>query len=306
MQVRMRAAREFIRLTRPLFLVGGVLLNLLGAATALHDGAVFHPGRFLLGQALITCVQLMTHYANEYYDLETDRLNNQRTWFSGGSGVLTSGSLSPAAAMTAAKIFALASIAAALAAGFQVRPVLLAGLAALGAAWSYSGPPFTLVRTGWGELSASLVVAGLVPVVGYMMQSGGPLRPTILLALLPLVLLHFAMLIAFQIPDLPADKAVGKQTIAVRLDLRRVVRLHNISLLFAFCVIVILTIMGWPGAKLAWLPFPIAIWQAHRTSSLLRSDQPVPRYHWLTARALVLFALTTALWLFGVIAAWYL
>jgi 1,4-dihydroxy-2-naphthoate octaprenyltransferase len=294
---------EFVKLTRPLFLMGGVILNLLGTAAALLDGALFSLNRFLLGQALITSVQLMTHYANEYYDIETDRLNAHRTWFSGGSGVLVRGSLPPASARTAAILFAFSGICFMVAAGAQVWQVWIPGLTALGLAWSYSGPPFTLVKTGWGELSASLVVAGLVPVVGYLMQSGGFLRATILAPLLPLILLHFAMLIAFQIPDREADQASGKRTVAVRLNLPKVVRLHNISLLGAFCVILALAFIRWPGAQAAWLPIPVALWQAVSARRLVQGEQ-VLRYHWLTTRALFLFALTAALWLAGVAVDW--
>ena len=246
------------------------------------------------------CIQLMTHYANEYYDVETDRRNANRTWFSGGSGVLVLGSIPPAAAKTATLLFALASTALIIAAGIQVPALWLLGITALAMAWSYSGPPFMLVKTGWGELSASLVVAGMVPLVGYLMQSGGVLRPTILVPLLPLILLHFAMLIAFQIPDRDADRSAGKRTIAVRLNLLRTVQIHNAALFVAFCVIVALALAGWPGARIAWLPVPVAIWQAARTGRLLHLSDHPPGYHWFTFRALFLFALTTALWLAGV------
>lgn len=288
---------HFIRLTRPLFLAGGVLLYALGAAAALLDGSNLHIGRFILGQALVTCIQLMTHYANEYFDQESDRLNTRRTWFSGGSGVLVSGELDPQAARLAAIFFALLGGLALLLAGLEVRAVFLLGVLALAAAWSYSGPPLVLVRTGWGELAASLVVAGMVPLVGYAMQSGGAIRPSILVIILPLVLIHFAMLIAFQVPDREADALTGKRTLFVRFGAARTARLHNAALLAGFCVIVILAVAGWPGARLAAFALPLAAWQAICFGEYTRGA--ALRYTWLTARALGIFALTATLLLAG-------
>jgi 1,4-dihydroxy-2-naphthoate polyprenyltransferase len=306
----------FIKLTRPLFLAGGVLLYLLGAFMAVSAGASFSLSNLLLGQALITTIQLMTHYSNEYYDLEGDRLNAARTWFSGGSGVLSSGLLDPRLALYAALGLVGVALGLLAAAALRVPVVLAFGLAGLLAAWSYSGPPFYLSRSGWGELSASLVVAFFVPLVGYTMQSGGQVSGALLVTCLPLVLIHFAMLIAFQIPDMPADQASGKRTLAVRLGLERVVWVHNLSIALGFVILLGLALMRWPGTQLAWLTLPLAAWQLgaiRRCARPVNASVPVtgstagsdarPSYGWLTFRALSLFAVTAALWLAGIAAA---
>ncbi len=254
----MRTIVEFLKLTRPLFLLGGILLYLLGAISAwVATGRAINLQALIIGQLLVTSIQLMTHYSNEYFDLECDRLNNSRTWFSGGSGVLVEGSISPTASLNAAKIFALLSFFFIVLAGTQVRMVIWVGLFALCTAWSYSGPPFFLVRTGWGEICASLVVAGTVPLVGYMMQTNGQWNLLPLLICIPLVLIHFAMLIAFEIPDQFADQSVGKRTLAVRYGLLTAAHIHNGSLLLAFGVILGLWAAHWPGSQLAWLPISI-------------------------------------------------
>src|SRR5512140_3022927 len=92
----LRKLIAFVTLTRPLFLAGAAILYLLGVFFARSQGITIDVGRVLIGQAIITSIQLMTHYSNEYYDLETDRLTGaDRTFFSGGSGILPSGILSP-------------------------------------------------------------------------------------------------------------------------------------------------------------------------------------------------------------------
>ena len=288
---------EFMKLTRPLFLAGGVILYALGVVIALYDGYSPNLTRLITGQILVTSIQLMTHYTNEYYDQEGDRLNNARTWFSGGSGVLSSGALSAQVARRSALALGGFAVLAMTAAGVQVPILFLLGALSLLAAWAYSAPPLALVSTGWGELSASLVVALMVPVVGYTMQSGGRLGLSLLVICLPLILLHFAMLVSFQIPDYPADQAIGKRTLAVRLGLQQAARLHNAAVLLAFCVIVGLALARWPGSQLAWLAFPLAVWQTFAIRHYTCAEPE--SYFGLTIGALSLFAGTTALWLAG-------
>jgi 1,4-dihydroxy-2-naphthoate octaprenyltransferase len=293
---------HFLRLTRPLFLLGGVMLYQLGALTALVEGIPLRLAPWMAGQLLVTSIQLMTHYANEYYDLECDRHNQNRTWFSGGSGVLASGMVLPKTAQRAAFLFAGFGVLFLAISGMLAPHVLPIGGLAIAAAWSYSGPPLTLVNTGWGEVVASVVVAGMVPLVGYGIQSSGGYSLQIILSAVPLVFLHLAMLIAFQIPDRDADAASGKRTVCVRLGLERTGRLHTASLFLAFCVILGLGLANWPAARLAWLAMPLAVWQAVRLP--LYTGPNATSFLWLTMRAVGLFALTTAFGVAGLLLAW--
>lgn len=293
----MKKIGSFLRLTRPLFLFGGANLYAIGAFVALADGYKIDFLHLLAGQAMVTSIQLMTHYANEYYDQESDRLNTERTWFSGGSGVLADGALPPRAALHAALICALVALLIILYGFTWSVPFALLGLAAMMLAWSYSGPPLRLVAKGVGELIATLVVAGLVPVVGYVALSGGPLGPDVLATALPLMLIHFAMLIAFAIPDTIADSAVGKRTIAVRLGQPGTAVLHNLLLLMAFCVILLWIVRERPGVQWLWLVLPAMVWQAAAVARAALHRPP--HYRWLTMGAVGLFATTAMLWLAG-------
>lgn len=291
-----------IKLTRPVFLLGGVILYLLGARAAVADGADLNMIRLITGQLLVSSVQVMTHYSNEYYDFHTDRLNHARTWFSGGSGVLASGALALAVCRRAMQFAAGAALVMLVIAGLQVRAMFLIGGLALALSWSYSGPPLKLAGSGVGELSASLVVALLVPVTGYVMQSGGLVGQNLLAISLPLVLIHYAMLIAFQIPDIPADRAAGKRTLAVRIGLERAAFLHNLTLMLALLSTAGLFLARWPGSQLTWLALPLGVWQAFSIRRLI--DVPQTRYLWLTMGAVGLFGFSAALWLAGFIIRW--
>ena len=78
----------FIRLARPHFLLGGLLLYALGAVVARYQGYPIDFRVYAVGQLFVSSLQLMTQFLNEYWDVETDRLNTARTLFSGGSGML--------------------------------------------------------------------------------------------------------------------------------------------------------------------------------------------------------------------------
>ncbi len=215
-----RRLGAFARLTRPIFLVGGALLYGLGAATAVAGGARFRPGRYLLGQALVTAVQLATQYANEYFDLEADRAATARTWLSGGSGVLPAGELDPRVALRAS-LTAAASAVMLGAVTVVVEPVVAAiAMVALLGGWHYSAPPARLVGSGWGEVVASLIVAVLTPLAGSLMTSG---TAGVELAWLTAVLFtaHLGMLVALHLPDVAGDAAAGKRTLVVRVGPRR-------------------------------------------------------------------------------------
>ncbi len=302
----MSAARlsAFFHMTRPFFLLGGVLQYILGVTFALAAGTPFHLGYFLLGQVLVTSVQLMVHYANEYYDQDVDAAVTDRTWFSGGSGMLASGALSGSTALRAAQVclaLALATLAAVLVLdGSPVLAVLL--IMTLMAGWFYSAPPLRLVSRGWGEATASLVLAFFVPLTGYLLQTGGSAIPLSFLRLcLPLVLLLMSVTLAIEFPDREADAAFGKRTLTVRLGLRRAGRLYLGLVGLAFGIYSAYAVFGIknPGDGMEFLALPLACWQAYRLQWQLR--QPAASYRWFAAGAVALFSLAAFFTLVGLV-----
>lgn len=230
----MRAVRAFMRLSRPHFLLGGLLLFAVGAATA----EVIVIAGYAIGQVMVTSTQLTAQYVNEYADVEADLQVADRTWFSGGSGVLPSGALPRSVALQAAWVSSAVAVAATAAMVPRSVPVALIGLVALGAAWSYSMPPIRLLGTGWGELVASVVVAGLVPLVGALAQEAAP-SDELWWAVAILVPIHLAMMVAFELPDREGDTAAGKRVLAVRLKLQASRRLIGLLLIVAAATVVV-------------------------------------------------------------------
>jgi 1,4-dihydroxy-2-naphthoate octaprenyltransferase len=241
-----RALRDLGRLGRPLHLAGGALFYAIGAAAAAAEGAPARRDIALAGLLAALCAQLLTHYSNDYFDLDTDRLNQHPTRWSGGSRVLVEGALAPATALWAALACGAASLGlAAWAAARSPEPWVSLGLALLGLAlaWSYSAPPLRLNRWGAGEITGALLVPGLTALYGYQLQTGGGLSPQ-LLAVVPLCLFQFAMLVAVNLPDVESDAAVGKRTLVVRLGRPRAAALYIGAVAAAFVSLPLLSLLG--------------------------------------------------------------
>ncbi len=297
----------YIKLLRPVFLLGGITLYGLGTAIAHAQGAVLKLDHVLLGQLTVTAIQLMAQCANEYFDIEGDRLNAQgRTWFSGGSGVLPGGQIRLESARII--LYSCAALALSFVILISMQGPLIGGMAALAllGSWFYSAPPLALMKRGWGEISTSLIVALLVPLTGYSAQTG---RVDWLVVLIcqPLILLHWAMLIAFELPDYEADLAIGKRTQTVRLGLPRTLWLHTLLLLAAGLEMIglIWFLPGYAGYGL--LALPLLLWQACHYLALSRRVTTMATHNArgmnvLTMGAVGLFACSAALYLAGFIA----
>jgi 1,4-dihydroxy-2-naphthoate polyprenyltransferase len=260
-----------IRLGRPLFLAGGVVLYALGVVVAQFEGVALHVGALLWGQVAVTAVQLMTHYSNDYFDLAADRANPSPTRWSGGSGMLAEGYLPPRVALAAAVICAGVGVTAVFILAFWVQPGfwgLFLILLALFLAWEYSAPPLRLHSRGLGEVTVALVVAVLTPLAGYTLQAGQPgLLP--LLAAWPLAAMQAAMILVINVPDAVGDRRAGKRTLVIRLGAERAARLYVAVVASAYLALPLLVWWGLPpvvaGAVLFTLP--VALWQMARMAS---------------------------------------
>lgn len=252
-RVRTSQVLAFVRLGRPHFLAGGFALYALGAAVAV---AVAHRGldlrAYAWGQAAITATQLMTHYANDYFDLSADRANATASPWSGGSRVLPNGELRPVVALVAAIVLGVTAfafdVAITLRGGPVSRLVVVLLLTALALSWEYSAPPLRLHSRGLGAPTVAIVVTLLTPLVGYLLQSGDapPALLPPLVAAVPLVCAQMGMILVIDFPDAAGDGAVGKKTPVVRFGGRAAARLAIAAVCAPYAAL--------PGLALAGLP----------------------------------------------------
>lgn len=301
MNVSPRQLWLFIRLTRPLFLLGGILLYGLGGAILDYLGRPIDISLYILGQLAITSIQLMAHFLNEYFDSRTDSENPNRTPLTGGSGVLGPAGLPRkvalySAAFTVAITAAIAIILLTTAQTPMIAWILLM-LIFLGA-FLYSLPPVSLATSGYGEASTSVLVAGLLPAFAFALQTG-EFHRLLVMTSTPLVALHFAMMIAFELPDFATDSKYEKRTLMVRIGWAAAMRLHDFAIIFAIGSVAVAFSLGLPwrvalGSTIA-LPLALAqMWQFSR----IRRGFPT-NWRTITYSALALFAMTAYLQLVG-------
>lgn len=146
-------------MARPLIMLSVLLVYMLGIFIARSRGYDVDGAAVAWGCAALVLVSLSIHYANEYADFATDSLT-QKTAFSGGSGVLPGGLVSPRLALIAAWVTLIAGIIVNLIAvaigvlDLLTLPILLVG--AFGG-WMYSVPPLRLAYCGWGEVTNAVL-----------------------------------------------------------------------------------------------------------------------------------------------------
>jgi len=254
----------FVRLSRLKFLAGGLVGGALGAAVAAHERGTFSWSAFVLAQATIGAFHLMTHYANDHFDRESDA-RSVRTPYSGGSGALVDGSLPPGTGLRAALVCA-ALGAVGCVALVAVGLPLAAGLAAtIGVlAWVYSAPPLRLLGRGLGELDTMLVVAVLVPLCAYAAQSNA-LGVLAFASTLPGAAAMFAMMLSVEYPDVAVDRDTGKRNLVVRLGEQRASSLALVACAAIYAGVAWAVVVGAPPALaiMEALTLPLA-WQVVR------------------------------------------
>lgn len=265
---RLRDVIYFVRLGRPLFLAGGFVFNALGISIALYQGYPFSWSAAILGQVAITSIQLMTHYANDYFDLAADQANTTATRWSGGSRILAEDLLPAQAGLYAALVFGAIALLMTALLGLFVQPAPLTiplFLLSIALAWEYSAPPLRLHSRGLGELTVAILVPVLTPLVGHYLQAGS-LSTLPFLASWPLACLQAAMILVINFPDAAGDRQASKHTLVLRLGPSRAVRLYLGLLATAYLSLPLLAGLGLPtpAALALALPLPLALWQGRR------------------------------------------
>jgi 1,4-dihydroxy-2-naphthoate octaprenyltransferase len=109
-----------------------------------------------------------------------------------------------------------------------------------------------------------VIVAVLTPLAGLLVQGSAP-DDRFVSVVLPLLLLHGAMLIAFERPDVTGDTAAGKHTLSVRLGPGKSGRLHAALVAGAFVALAFAIQpgpLGWSEAGWALALAPLGLFQA--------------------------------------------
>lgn len=195
-----------------------------GALAASPAGGVFGNPLFWLGYLCLFLLEVATVLINERVDFPSDRDNRFFSTFTGGSRVLVEGLLSRRE-LGVGIAAALAAFLAASAWLLSLTPASASAVASvLGAltilAIGYTAPPLKLCYRGLGELDVAVTHSIGVILCGYVFLGGAWNDALPWLLSLPLLLAIMPSITLSGIPDLEADAAAGKRTLAVRLGQR--------------------------------------------------------------------------------------
>jgi 1,4-dihydroxy-2-naphthoate octaprenyltransferase len=261
------SAALWVQGARPRTLGAAIAPVLVGtsAAVAEVDGVIWWRAACALVVAL--ALQVGVNYANDYSDgvrgTDQDRKGPVR---------LTAGGLAtPRAVKRAALLsFAVAAVAG-LTVSLAVNPwLLLVGVAAIGAAWLYTGGPKPYGYLGLGELMV-LVFFGFVATVGSAYVQIEEVPKAAWWGSLVVGLLACAILLANNVRDVPTDAVAGKRTLAVRLGAPTARKLFVACQVGAFLSVVVIG-LSQPWALLGLLALPLAISPVR--TILTRTDPP--------------------------------
>jgi 1,4-dihydroxy-2-naphthoate octaprenyltransferase len=218
---------------RPRTLPAAVVPVAVGAAVAIDASswsAVSWIG-VLLALLVSLLLQVGVNYANDY----SDGVRGTDDVRVGPLRLVASGSASPSQVRAAALLsLGLAAVAGLALASMTSWWLIAVGVAALLAAWGYTGGPKPYGYLGLGEVFV-FVFFGLVATVGTTSAAinGLPWRSWV--AGTGVGALACALLVVNNLRDLPRDAEVGKLTLAVRLGDRRT-RVFYVALVATACL----------------------------------------------------------------------
>jgi 1,4-dihydroxy-2-naphthoate octaprenyltransferase len=190
---------------------------LLGEIVAFSNVSNLSYVHFYLILVFSIFIQLFIVYANDYADIETDRINQSYTIFSGGSRVLVDGNLTPKQLKIGINLSITVVLCIGLYFSFFTKANLALGfvLISLFLLWAYSFPPIQLSYRGGGEILQTIGLALILPCFSYYIHTFNILEYPIskLWILFPTQL---ACAIATSLPDEPSDRVSNKRTTSVR------------------------------------------------------------------------------------------
>lgn len=295
----------FLRLSRPWFLLGGFLFYFLGVGIARYLGHPLDWNVVLAGQIWVSAMQLCVHYLNEYFDHPNDANHTSRTLFSGGSGVLGlgEGQLHPQVALLAAggALALMVSATNVIAQSSSLgSPVLLIMALIFFGAFFYSVPPVRLATSGYGELSTAIVLAALVPALGFSLQAGA-LHRLLAMSTFPLVVLTMASMLSLEFADYAQDLRTGKLTLFVRLGWEQALRLHHILIAAGYALMLAALLAGLSIAigMMPLFSLPLAglqIWHMQQIGQGLKPNWLVVTFNGVAFTFLSAYLLAQVFW----------
>ncbi|NEE00315.1 1,4-dihydroxy-2-naphthoate polyprenyltransferase [Phytoactinopolyspora halotolerans] len=258
-----------------------------GAAAAAGSA---HLGRGVLALVVAVALQIGVNFANDYSDgvrgTDDDRVGPFR--------LVGSGTVRPSAVKTAAWLcFAVAAVAGLVLVVLTRQWWLLAvGMAAIAAAWYYTGGTRPYGYRALGEVSV-FVFFGLVAVLGTVYVQAEEITAAAAVTAVAVGAPICALLVVNNIRDAPKDAEAGKRTLAVVMGDQNSRRLYAALMVLPLALVPALIVIAGGWTALALLAGPL---MARTTAPVLKGETGVALIPALqgTSMSALLFAVLLA------------
>jgi 1,4-dihydroxy-2-naphthoate octaprenyltransferase len=256
----MKAKAWFLE-TRPQFLLLSVVLAFLGCAIAWNARSYFNFWFGLLAAVGLVLAHVSVNVLNDWFDWRSgvDK-KTQRTPFSGGSGILPAGMMTPLQVfwLGAGALIAIALIGVffVITRGLSLLPLLLvAGICIV----TYTP---IILKTRAPEWAAGLGL-GILPILGTYFVQTSEYTLSALIASVPSGFLVYNLLLLNEFPDVEADRTAGRRTLPITEGRNRASLVYCTTTLAVYAwIIAAVLIRQMPAFSLiALLTLPLA-WKA--------------------------------------------
>lgn len=227
-----------------------------GCAAYYHS---FKPLPFLICMLFAVMAQIVSNFANEYFDFKNGLDKKGREGFRRG---VTEGDISPRAMLTATLTLLAATCLVGLTLILWGGPqLIIIGIAIACFALAYSAGPWPLSHHGLGDITV-IIFFGLIPVMftTYLQTGSWQMWPLALPVSLAIGLMAADVLIVNNYRDADDDKAVGKRTSVVILGRKVMGLVYFANGIIAVVLLVVATI---GRAPLIWQAGALLIANLH-------------------------------------------
>ncbi len=253
----------WIQAIRAPFFTASIIPLLLGLALAWYETNIFDP---LLGSLVLiagVAVHAGTNLLNDYFDQETDQMNNFYSPFNGGSRMIQNEVIPPHKILFAAIGSYFIAFVTVLGIIVLTRGIFLVFLLFIAIALGvfYTAIPVKLSYRGLGEFAVFVGFGPLGVISAYYIQTNILNLSTAIIVSIPIAFLIAMVLFLNEFQDFDADSQTGKKTMVVLIGKENAVKIYVLGIIFSYLALFIsILISALPyQTMLMFLSFPLSI-----------------------------------------------
>ena len=243
--------RIWWQLTRPHTLTAAFAPVFLGTMIALTYGKINFP-LFLAMLVASVLIQMATNMFNEYYDFKRGLDTDESI---GIGGAIVRNGVKPKTVLNLAFLLYGISVLIGIYICMETSWWLaLVGVISMMIGYFYTGGPYPIAYTPFGELVSGVVMGMLLILIAFYIQTGTVTTEAVLLSV-PSMLLVGAIMLANNIRDLEGDKESGRKTLAILAGRSNAITILLLFFAVSYVWILALVIFGHltPWALLVFL-----------------------------------------------------